>query len=68
VNTTVTLNKVGVTNVDQTLKDYITRTMAKLESEKQVPKIIEPQANPNDYPVYPEDDGYDTPKNPYSPV
>jgi hypothetical protein len=22
----------------------------------------------NDYPVYPEDDGYDTPKNPYSPV
>jgi hypothetical protein len=24
--------------------------------------------NPNDYPVYPEDDGYDTPKNPYSPV
>ena len=24
--------------------------------------------NPNEYPVYPEDDGYDTPKNPYSPV
>jgi len=24
--------------------------------------------NPNDYPIYPEDDGYDTPKNPYSPV
>lgn len=24
--------------------------------------------NPNDYPVYPEDDGFDTPKNPYSPV
>jgi hypothetical protein len=22
----------------------------------------------NEYPVYPEDDGYDTPKNPYSPV
>ena len=22
----------------------------------------------NQYPVYPEDDGYDTPKNPYSPV
>lgn len=21
-----------------------------------------------DYPVYPEDDGYDTPKNPYSPA
>ena len=24
--------------------------------------------NPNDYPVYPEDDGYDRPRNPYSPV
>ena len=23
---------------------------------------------PDKYPVYPEDDGYDTPKNPYSPV
>jgi len=22
----------------------------------------------NQYPVYPEDDGYDTPKNPYAPV
>ena len=24
--------------------------------------------NPNDYPVYPEEDGYDRPRNPYSPV
>jgi hypothetical protein len=24
--------------------------------------------NPNDYPVYPEDDGSDRPRNPYSPV
>jgi hypothetical protein len=24
--------------------------------------------NPNDYPVYPEEDGYDRPINPYSPV
>ena len=24
--------------------------------------------NPNDYPVYPEDDGTDRPRNPYSPV
>lgn len=24
--------------------------------------------NPNDYPVYPEDDGFDKPRNPYSPV
>ena len=28
----------------------------------------EMENNPNNYPVYPEDDGYDTPKNPYSPV
>jgi hypothetical protein len=27
-----------------------------------------PNDNPDKYPVYPEDDGYDTPKNPYSPV
>jgi len=26
------------------------------------------QTNPNDYPVYPEDDGYDRFRNPYSPV
>ena len=25
------------------------------------------QENPNDYPVYPEDDGTDRPRNPYSP-
>ena len=24
--------------------------------------------NPNQYPIYPDDDGYDTPKNPYSQV
>ncbi len=24
--------------------------------------------NPNDYPVYPEDDGFDKFRNPYSPV
>jgi len=24
--------------------------------------------DPNDYPVYPEDDGTDRPRNPYSPV
>jgi hypothetical protein len=26
------------------------------------------KVNPDQYPVYPDDDGYDTPKNPYSPV
>lgn len=35
-----------------------------------VPSVEQMQAmtDPNQYPVYPEDDGYDTPKNPYSPV
>ena len=28
----------------------------------------EPKSNSNDYPVYPEDDGTDRPRNPYSPV
>ena len=28
---------------------------------------LDTPTNPNDYPVYPEDDGYDRFKNPYSP-
>jgi len=31
-------------------------------------RLEEPTPNPNDYPVYPEDDGYDRFRNPYSPV
>jgi hypothetical protein len=61
----------GATNMDQTLKDYITRTMAKLESEKQVPKTVDPQVNPNNYEVWPEQpegDNSDHKRNPYSPV
>lgn len=46
--------------MDKTLADYIARTMAKLESEKQQP------TEENQYPVYPEDDGTDRPQNPYS--
>ena len=30
--------------------------------------MTDPKPNPNDYPVYPEDDGYDRFRNPYSPV
>ena len=33
-----------------------------------VPGVVEMQNNPNNYPVYPEDDGYDRFRNPYSPV
>jgi len=29
---------------------------------------MNPEEHPYPYPIYPEDDGYDTPKNPYSPV
>jgi hypothetical protein len=32
------------------------------------PSVVETENNPNDYPVYPEDDGSDRPRNPYSPV
>jgi hypothetical protein len=61
----------GATNMDQTLKDYITRTLAKLESERQVPKVVDPQVNPNNYEVWPEQpegDDSDYKQNPYSPV
>jgi hypothetical protein len=64
-------SNLGVTNMDKTLKDYITRTMTKLELEKQVPKTVEPQVNPNNYEVWPEQpegDDSDHKRNPYSPV
>jgi hypothetical protein len=48
-----------VTPGDKTLADYIKRTMQNLAEEK---------SNTNQYPVYPEDDGTDSKKNPYSPV
>ena len=52
--------------MDKTLAEYIERTMEKLEKEKQVPNP--PVSNPNDYEVWPEDDGTDTKRNPYSRV
>ncbi len=64
VNTLVTLNKVGATNMDKTLSDYINRTMEKLKD--QTPKEIQPNNDKDNYDVYPEDDGYDRPRNPYS--
>jgi len=30
--------------------------------------LTDPNNNPDKYPVYPEDDGTDRPRNPYSPV
>ena len=30
--------------------------------------LTDPNDNPDKYPVYPEDDGTDRPRNPYSPV
>ena len=60
------LNKLGVTKMDQTLADYINRVTKKL-NEEQAP-LTEPEQNPNDYKVWPEDDGTDSKRNPYSPV
>ena len=31
-------------------------------------QLTDPDDNPDKYPVYPEDDGSDRPRNPYSPV
>jgi len=42
-----------------TLGDYI-RSVAEKEKRQQQPNV-----DLNTYPVYPEDHGYDTPKNPY---
>ena len=50
-------------NMDKTLADYIKRTNEALEKEKSLPAKDE-----NQYPVYPEDDGTDAKRNPYSPV
>ena len=33
----------------------------------ETPTIPDTPSNPNNYPVYPEEDGYDRFKNPYSP-
>ena len=52
---------------DLTLEDYIKRTMERIEKEKSE-TLAEQQQNPNQYPVYPEDDGTDSKKNPYSDV
>ena len=65
------LNKAGATNMDKTLQDYITRTLAKLEAERQVPKAVDPPVNPDNYEVWPEQaegDDSDHKRNPYSPV
>lgn len=47
---------------DKTLADYIDRISRHIEKEKSTP-----MSQPS-YPVFPEDDGTDQPKNPYSPV
>jgi hypothetical protein len=49
--------------MDKTLDDYIKRTQDNLEKEK-----LRPAKNQDQYPVYPEDDGTDAKRNPYSPV
>lgn len=54
--------------MDKTLADYITRTMAKIELEKQT-RLAEPVKNPDQYLVYPEiAEGADHKVNPFSQV
>ena len=60
-------NNHGVTDMDMYLSDYINRVSKKLK-EQELTLLKEPTQNPNDYPVYPEDDGTDVKRNPYSPV
>ena len=54
-----------VSNMDITLADYIKRTMEQLEKDKTKP---EQPKQEDQYLVYPEDDGYDRPVNPFSQV
>lgn len=54
--------------MDILLSDYINRTLQEIETAKAVRIPSPPVSSPNDYCIYPEDNGYDHPKNPYSPV
>lgn len=49
--------------IEKTLAEYIERTMLEIELAKRSSEVRVQQ-----YEVYPEDNGYDHPKNPYSPV
>ena len=69
VSTTVTQNRAGVTKVDRTLNDYISRTLAKMALENQTTVPVPNELN--NYPVYPETqegDNSDYKQNPYSPA
>lgn len=46
--------------MDKTLRDYIERAMKQLNRDKE-----NAEQDPNHYPVSPENDDTDTPKNPY---
>ena len=68
VSTTATQNKAGATKMDMYLSDYIKRTTEKLEQEKK-PTEHPPVSQPNDYEVWPEEQGdADYKRNPYSRV
>lgn len=49
--------------IEKTLAEYIERTMIEIELAKRSSEVQVQQ-----YEVYPEDDGYDLPRNPYAPV
>ena len=54
--------------MDRFLSDYIKRALKEIEAEKAQHTATPPVSLPSDYEVYPEDDGYDLPRNPYSRV
>lgn len=67
----ITVDILHIADTDVQMKPAITAQSVlayiakqKLELQKRNSLIVDE----NQYPVYPEDDGYDTPKNPYSPV
>lgn len=67
----ITANILHIAGMDVQMKPVTTVRSVLAYIVKQSKNILKKDItnmDENQYPVYPEDDGYDTPKNPYSPV
>jgi hypothetical protein len=67
----ITANILPIADTDVQMKPATTVQSVLAYIVKQSKNILKEDItnmDENQYPVYPEDDGYDTPKNPYSPV
>ena len=67
----ITVNTLHIADMDVQMKPATTALSVLAYIVKQSKNILKKDItnmDENQYPVYPEDDGYDTPKNPYSPV